>query len=230
MPNQSSNIPVPLDLSEKLTAPLFFIVSPQAIQASLMKSVLDKEFNSSTCCHTSLSLQAIVCQNTDRRCVYLLDCLNADLATIKKLVLIPARPPDHILVVLYNVEADDRLAPLVKRYKVRGIFFLEDSQATLIKGLKTILNGHLWLTRKMLATSISIQKAPFDKPSTLALDLLSCKEKEILKHIVAGECNQEIANAMEISVHTVKTHLYNIYKKIQVPNRLQAALWACEYI
>ena len=55
--------------------------------------------------------------------------------------------------------------------------------------------------------------------------MLSRREKEILKHVVYGESNQEIADAMQISLHTVKTHLYNAYKKINVPNRLQAALW-----
>lgn len=221
--------PVSSDRYEELSFTHFFIVSPHKIHASMMKSFLEKEFKISTCCHTSLSLQAVVCQKNDRRCVYLIDCLNADLATIKKRLLIRARPPDHILVVLYNVESDDRLAPLVKRYKIRGIFFLDDSQAVLIKGLKKILSGHFWLTRKMLADSILFHKKPFEEPSALALNLLSCKEKEVLKHVAAGESNQEIADAMGISVHTVKTHLYNTYKKIKVPNRLQAALWVCEY-
>ena len=47
---------------------------------------------------------------------------------------------------------------------------------------------------------------------------------------VVWPSNQEIADALQISLHTVKTHLYNAYKKINVPNRLQGALWAATYL
>ena len=44
--------------------------------------------------------------------------------------------------------------------------------------------------------------------------------------MAAGSTNKEIADKMFISVHTVKTHLYNVYRKINAANRLQATLWA----
>jgi LuxR family transcriptional regulator, positive regulator of biofilm formation len=44
----------------------------------------------------------------------------------------------------------------------------------------------------------------------------------------SGAQNDEIAEKLFISPHTVKTHLYHIFKKISVPNRLQAALWVAK--
>ena len=61
-----------------------------------------------------------------------------------------------------------------------------------------------------------------------AQSLLTPREKQILTMIAVGASNDEIADNLCISPHTVKTHLYNIYNKIRVPNRIQAALWAAK--
>lgn len=59
-----------------------------------------------------------------------------------------------------------------------------------------------------------------------ALGLFSRREIETLRLLAIGASNQEIADTLCISRRTVKSHVYNIYKKMNVPNRLQAILWA----
>ncbi len=54
-------------------------------------------------------------------------------------------------------------------------------------------------------------------------DILSEREKEILKELATGATNKEISEALCISVATVKTHIINIYSKLGVKNRVEAA-------
>lgn len=54
-------------------------------------------------------------------------------------------------------------------------------------------------------------------------EVLSEREKEILKILAAGASNKEIAETLCISVATVKTHIINIYSKLGVSNRVEAA-------
>ena len=58
-----------------------------------------------------------------------------------------------------------------------------------------------------------------------AHNILTNREKEIVNLIAVGHSNTEIADKLCISHHTVKTHINNLFKKIDVPNRLQATLW-----
>ena len=51
---------------------------------------------------------------------------------------------------------------------------------------------------------------------------LTPREQEILRHLVRGLTNKEISTATNLAVDTVKTHLRNIYRKLQVKNRTQA--------
>ncbi len=58
--------------------------------------------------------------------------------------------------------------------------------------------------------------------STLAATGISPREYEVLLKIAEGQSNQEIAESLYISLSTVKSHVSNIYEKLQVKRRVQA--------
>lgn len=58
------------------------------------------------------------------------------------------------------------------------------------------------------------------------LEKLTNREKEILLRTAEGMLNKEIAAALHISEQTVKNHLFSIFRKLEVSDRTQAAVFA----
>ena len=59
---------------------------------------------------------------------------------------------------------------------------------------------------------------------------LTPREREVLHLLGTGLSNDKIASQLFISNHTVKSHIYKILKKLDVENRIQAALWAAKHL
>lgn len=106
---------------------------------------------------------------------------------------------------------------------IRGIFYEHDSLDHFMKGVKAVIEGKLWLSREVMTQCIFEES---DAPTKSTTGNLTERQTEILALIAVGASNDEIADRLCISLHTVKTHLYRIFKEINVPNRVQAALWA----
>ena len=148
-----------------------------------------------------------------------------------KLRLGDAPDPIEQPMALFNVDPDVGAAferQVIERC-IRGIFYLDEPLDLFIKGVKAILQGELWFSRKI--TSKILMENHYRRSSIAAAEaMLTAREKEILIAIASGASNGDIAEECYISPNTVKTHLYNIYKKIGVKNRLEATLWVARYL
>ena len=78
---------------------------------------------------------------------------------------------------------------------------------------------------RLLASFEGPQPPPF---LSLAGEPLSEREREVLRLIADGLSNQEIAEKLVVAVSTVKTHINNVYGKLGVRSRTQAAACARE--
>jgi two-component system nitrate/nitrite response regulator NarL len=88
------------------------------------------------------------------------------------------------------------------------------------------------MTSKLVAVYRSAQQPETSVATSLAsvspLDSLSPRERDILRGIVAGDSNKEIARNMGIAETTVKIHVQNVLRKLKVSTRVQAAVLATE--
>lgn len=162
----------------------------------------------------------------DERPLVLLDSFGRDLESI--LVQIESSGQNVLsgaYVALFNVDPGKKLEEDAVMRGIRGFFYESDSPEPLLKGVEAIFEGEFWVSRTVMSKCLMKQKSR-EKVASGAAGQLTPREIDILAMVAVGVKNEEIAGRLCISPHTVKTHIYNIFKKIGVPNRLQAALWA----
>ena len=131
---------------------------------------------------------------------------------------------------LCNAIADSAFEKKAMDSGVQGIFYNNDPLPLIAKGICAVLQGDLWYSRKALTQCLVGPKSFADSSTHPAASRLTFREKEILACIASGYSSQVMADEFSISLHTVKTHIYNLYRKINVNNRLQASLWATKYL
>lgn len=134
--------------------------------------------------------------------------------------------PDHIQEILINTPDDLAHAEMLKWQQLVGIFYSTDTIGTLLSGFKCILQGEMWMSRRLVFEYIKFYRGRQCAKTSPYYSKLTKREQQIIKMLGEGASNTEIADALFVSENTVKAHLHNTFKKIKVKNRLQALLWA----
>jgi DNA-binding NarL/FixJ family response regulator len=96
----------------------------------------------------------------------------------------------------------------------------------LVNSIRKLLSGENSLHPKAtnhLLTRISKQDPPHK------IHTLTKREKDVLAELTKGKSNKEIALSLYITEKTVKTHISNIFSKLEVSDRTQAALYAVKH-
>ena len=104
-------------------------------------------------------------------------------------------------------------------------YVLKDSESSeLKKAIFAIVDGETYI-QPSLIPALNSKMIEKDKDGA-KIDLLTRRELEVLKLLAVGMYNKEVAEKLDISERTVKNHVSNIFKKIEVTDRTQAAVFA----
>ena len=204
------------------------IVGPNMLQNSLLVSYLERQTGLKCNCSRHVKLSRSSDGSQSQTYLIIRDCHKADIGLLwEELANIACPERTQCFIALCNMEPKENIETEAMANNVRGIFYMDEPLERMCKGVCAILNGELWFSRKVLSKCLFESQSgpkPIIKKENNGT-MLTMREKEILLRVSSGLCNKEIASDLSISPHTVKTHVYNIYKKINVTNRLQASLW-----
>lgn len=104
-------------------------------------------------------------------------------------------------------------------------YLLKDSESSeLKKAINHIVNGQDYI-QPTLIPALNAKMIEKDSDAVM-LESLTKREIEVLKLLTVGMYNKEVAEKLSISERTVKNHVSNIFKKINVTDRTQAAIFA----
>jgi two-component system nitrate/nitrite response regulator NarL len=105
-----------------------------------------------------------------------------------------------------------------------GYLHKEISPGGLVRSLRGMVNGEAPLSRDLATLMINAIHGLEERDRTRELfTVLSMREREILEHVARGARNRQIASTLTISEFTVKRHMQNILRKLDVGSRRAAA-------
>lgn len=212
---------------ETQSAQQVYVVGSQHLQNALLTEFLGKESIPSIAVKTVDQVSEAQLAKVEQN-LFLVDFHSVDVnEVITHLLDTDKRMDNEILIGVFNVDAEEALSRLAGLPMVNGGFLHDCPQGLLTKGIKAIFEGELWFPRKVLQRYL-VKSRAFNKTFAHNEVNLTDREIEVLKVMATGAKNSEIATVLSLSPHTIKTHIYNIFKKINASNRLQAVNWAQE--
>jgi two-component system, NarL family, nitrate/nitrite response regulator NarL len=136
-----------------------------------------------------------------------------------------AYPVIKVVMLTVSEEEDDVTAALragARAYVLKGVPARE-----LVRIMRSVAAGEVYVTPSLAASLLFelTSGKPGSAPGS-PLDVLTERERQILERVAAGDSNKEIGTQLSVSEKTVKHHMTNILQKLQVRNRVEAALLA----
>jgi two-component system nitrate/nitrite response regulator NarL len=161
--------------------------------------------------------------------VVLLDLNMPGMSGLETLQLLLQDCPDvAVMMLTVSEEAEDLTAALqagAKGYLIKNI-----EADFLVRAIKRAAAGESVLAESMTSKLVAqLQGGPAKAVEPSELDKLTPREKEILACLARGDSNKIIARTLDVAESTVKIHVQNILKKLNLSSRVQAAVFAVEH-
>ncbi len=193
-----------------------------------LKSILETEEGFRVIGEAATGREAVRYALQTRPDVVLMDIQMPDLDGVAATKAILAEQPETKVIILTMYRQDTYVFEAIK-VGARG-YLLKDADANdLISAIHRVADGEALLNAEMAASILSefkkVKEAVPDHPEH-RLSELTEREVDILRLLAQGASNLQIADALNVSEKTVRNRLSEIFSKLRLNNRTQAALYA----
>lgn len=157
--------------------------------------------------------------------IVLLDISMPDSGLNAARVIAKANPSVKIIMLTVSENDSDIMTALeagARGYVLKGIGAQE-----LVDVIRTVSTGGSYVTPSLAARMlVALQRPTKESASENMIDSLTKREEQILRLVAEGKSNREVGEKLEIQEKTVKHYMTTILQKMQVRNRVEAAIMA----
>ena len=138
--------------------------------------------------------------------------------------------PVEVSLAITNAPQTLKTTELLNLGRVKAIFYRNQSLDEIALGLDALSKGQNWLSRDVSDQIIDYYRSIVIRHKPPYAVKLTRREMEVLKKMRNGLSNSQLAENLFLSEHTVKSHLYKIYRKLEIGNREAAVEWAHHFL
>lgn len=162
--------------------------------------------------------------------------LDLDMAGTSALDILPSlqkNPRSRVLI--FTAERDQAKLDLAVFHGARGVLHKDASAEQVLKAIKKIAEGEIWLDRATISRVFSEYVSPKTNskpdPESEKHASLTVRERKIILAVAEGNgaLNKTLAQKLFIAEHTLRNHLTSIYQKLGVSNRLELYVYAVKH-
>jgi DNA-binding NarL/FixJ family response regulator len=136
------------------------------------------------------------------------------------------RYPWMRILVLTTFDDDEYIGQSLQA-GAKGYLLKRKPAEEMAMAIRAVNRGYAQLSPE-IAPKVFAQIKPIDSANTRYLDILSSRELEVLQLVGHGKNNREISTTLHLSIGTVKNYMSQILQKLDLRDRIAAALWAKE--
>ncbi|MHB8135706.1 MAG: response regulator [Anaerolineaceae bacterium] len=128
-------------------------------------------------------------------------------------------------ILVLTVHEDEALLRESIRLGAAGYILKHAAESELINAIRSVFRGELYIHPKMIR-SLFLPESTKDEPKQSSHENLTSREEDVLKLIVQGYTNKQVADELGISIRTVEGHRANLTDKLGIHSRVDLLRYA----
>lgn len=213
-----------------MTTPIrIMIVDDHAVIRTGLRMLIEQDQTMKVVAMVGSCSEALEQAVKERPDIIILDLVLGDEDGLAFLPELREKVPASRVLILTGVQNPDSHRSAI-RLGAMGIVLKEHAADLLLKAIRKVYEGEVWIDRSMMGMMIQeFTKPTQSNPEDAKIAALTIREREVITLVGEGLKNKQIAERLFISETTVTHHLSSVFSKLEVSDRLELIIYAFRY-